>query len=199
MKTLFLIVAVSAMMSVSAFSQNLKIILKDGEKIEAKRFFPIMPKDDAIKYLAMDGTKQEVQKADLFCMILKKKAVFVVDNSGKAKQGKLLKEVKELSPDDVCSQAIVDAIKQSKVGGAAAGTGVVSFLAWPVGLVTATVVSSTPVSNNNLHLDASKSTDTPYCDCYKKEASKKKKTVTWMGWGLGTTLGVSVSMLVLML
>ena len=69
-----------------------------------------------------------------------------------------------MDPNSICSQAIVDAIKNYKIKGTVIGTGVVSFLVWPVGLITAIAVSSVPPAEKNLHISESKITDTQYCD-----------------------------------
>ena len=174
-----------------------KIVFNNGKILEAKKLF-VPRKGETVNYVLQDGTKGEAKKSDIFCAI-RKKNIIAFDNNNMPKGGKLLPEVKEMNPNDICAIAIVDAIKQQKIGGAAIGTGVTSVVVWPVGLVTAVVVSSVPPSEKNLNINQSKTTDTQYYECYKKEASKRKKSTTWMAWGFGTAIGIPLSMLILML
>jgi hypothetical protein len=196
MKKLSIILLVYLLGSISLYSQ-FTIKLNNGETLEARRVV-IPPRGEAVKCILKDHTKPEIKKTDIFCIIRGKQIIAFGDNK-LAKGGKLLGEMKEMNINDTCAIAIVDAIRQQKVGGAAFGTGIVSVIAWPVGLITAIVISSTPPSEANMNISSSKLSDNKYCDCYKKEAIKKKKAVTWMGWGLGTTFGIALSSLIIML
>jgi hypothetical protein len=196
MKKTFYLLLICIIGHTNLFAQ-FKIIYNNGETLEAKRLFA-PGKGETANYVLKDGTKGKVKKSDIFCVI-RKKNIIAFDKNNVTKAGRMISEVKEMNPNDTCSRAVVDAIKQSKIGGSAIGTGVVSFIVWPAGLVTAVVVSSIPPSDKNLNLSESKTTDTQYCDCYKKEASKKKKSATWMGWGLGTSIGIPIGMLILLL
>jgi hypothetical protein len=196
MKKTFYLLLICIIGHTNLFAQ-FNIVFNNGEKLEAKKLFAPR-KGEMVNYVLQDGTKGDAKKSDIFCVI-RKKNIIAFDNNNVPKGGRLIPEAKEMDPKDICSIAVVDAIKQSKIGGAAIGTGVVSFIVWPAGLVTSIVVSSIPPSDKNLNLNESKITDTQYCDCYKKEASKKKKSATWMGWGLGTSIGIPIGMLILLL
>lgn len=182
--------------SISMYSQ-MTIVLNSGEKIPIKRYV-LKPRGEVLPYITKDGQKKEVKKADVFCLI-RGKGLFVFDNKGMPKAGRILKSAPEMDPNNICSKAIVDALRNYRSGGPGIGTGAVSFLAWPVGLITAAVVSSVPPAESKLKMDPTKTSDAQYCDCYKKEAHKKKSGSAWMGWGLGTALGCAVGALIMTL
>jgi hypothetical protein len=182
--------------SISMYAQ-ISIVLNSGEKIPIKRYV-IKPRGEVLPYITKDGQKKEVKKAEVFCLI-RGKNLFVFDSKGMPKQGRLLKDKPEMDPNNICSKAIVDAAKNYRSGGPGIGTGAVSFIAWPVGLITAAVVSSAPPATSKLKMDQANASDTQYCDCYKKEAHKKKSGSAWMGWGLGTALGCAVGALIMTL
>jgi hypothetical protein len=196
MKKLSIILLIYLLGSISIYAQ-FTIKLYNGETLEARRVV-IPPRGEAIKCVLKDHTKPEIKKSDIFCIIRGKQIIAFASNN-LAKGGKLLGEMKDMNLNDTCAIAIVDAIRQQKIGGAAFGTGIVSVIAWPAGLITAIVISSTPPSEANMNMSSLKLSDNQYCDCYKKEAIKKKKAITWMGWGLGTTLGITLSSLIIML
>ena len=196
MKKIMMIILACFIGSISMYAL-INIILNSGEKIPIKRYV-LKPRGEVLPYITKDGQKKEVKKADVFCLI-RGKSLFVFDSKGLPKAGRILKTAPEMDPNNTCSKAIVDALRNYRSGGPGIGTGAVSFLAWPVGLVTAAIVSSAPPAESKLKMDPAKASDPQYCDCYKKEAHKKKSGSTWMGWGLGTALGCAVGALIMTL
>lgn len=195
MKRFMIILTMLVISSAFVYSQCV-IYLKNGQKIEARSFMAPLKGDD-IFYKSKDKQQLSIKKADLF-VITRGKYLYKVNANGFLAGGKMFKGMPPVDQKSTCVDGAVDALTYYK-SSAKFGVAIVSFLAWPVGLVTAAVVSSTkpPESKLNIPPTANKS-DNTYIDCYKKEAKKKKSQEVWMGWSLGTTLGVLVEVLLLM-
>jgi hypothetical protein len=179
------------------FSQ-VEVYLNNGEIVKGLK---LKPKLNGNLNIIMDNkASKEIKREELNFFIRKNKEIgaFSVKNPRKLVQAKMFSNMPPIDLKSDCTMGAVDAVKNYDPFGPFVGTAVTSVLVWPVGLVTAIVVSSKPPKESNLNYpDMKKVEITAYKDCYKKEAFKVKKSNTWMGWALGTSLGVMVSTVIM--
>jgi hypothetical protein len=190
-KILITMVTLFAMMNLSA---QVEVYLNNGEIIKGLK---LKPKLNGNLNIIMDNkASKEIKREELNFFIRKNKEIgaFSVKNPRKLVQAKMFANMPPIDLKSDCTMGAVDAVKNYDPFGPFVGTAVTSVLAWPVGLVTAIVVSSKPPRESKLsYPDLKKVEIKEYKDCYNKEAFKVKKSNTWMGWALGTSLGIMVS------
>lgn len=90
-------------------------------------------------------------------------------------------------PTSMMLKGTRDAKANYKNGGGSVGTGVVSFIFPPAGLITAIACSSIPPKQHNLgYPDDNLWQNKDYRASYSKEAWRLKRKKVWTGFGIGT-------------
>jgi len=180
--------------SINAFSQNV-IFTRNGDKIQVGKYkFAVENKVKLLKYKTTDNPKSGFQKIDLseiYYIKNKKGNGLAYHEKGR---GYKIKKVDNLSEIEL--RGAIDACKYFNGSGPMLGTFVPSFLFMPVGLGTAIVVSSVkPKKTLNMPMNEFVN-DPVYVQSYKKQAHKNKQGVTWLGFTVGFSLGLTIAVLV---
>ena len=169
------------------------IYLKNGDQVQARKVI-FAGTSKQWNYKSQTRENKSVDYREVIC-VLKNRIIMFTDIDGNYYQGRIIKELKDFKPGS-CADGALDAIKTLNFNGAGCGTGIVSFLVWPVGLVVAIVESSIPPNEENLKLNQAKLNDTAYCDCYRNEAKVVKRQKVWGGFGKGTYLAFMVAFII---
>ena len=196
MKRFILLLTMLAVSSTIVFSQC-TIYLKNGQKIAARYFFAPL-KGDEIKYKTPDRQMLKVKKADVY-VITRRKELNKLNENGFLVGGMMFKGMPAPDQKSVCVDGAMDALTYFKPSGTAIGTGIISFLAWPVGIITTAIVASVPPPAAKLNIpETANKNDNAYLDCYKKEPKKKKSSTAWRGCSFGMSMGILVEAIVML-
>lgn len=166
--------------------------LKNGEVLKGEKMRMLM--NGNLNLISSDGSQKEIKREDLNFYVMKG-SIFGYDakHPKKLKSAKMFKDMPPIDVKTDCTKGSVDAVKNYDPFAPFVGTAVTSILVWPVGIVTAAVVSSKPPAESSLGLpDPSLKDNAAYYNCYKEEAFKVKKSNTWLGCSLGTTWGIAI-------